>query len=214
MAETIKKMSPEGKAEKLGSIPAAEMQQLEGSLDTIKEILVGEYTREVHKRIDNLEERLTREAKNMQESTTRTLDLLESFMKGEMAVLRQDLSSEKSERTEAQKHAMSGLESAEKSWEKKATQAGEQTSERFREVRDQANNHFKSLSDEIARSQQAIRKELEAAIDELDARKTDRQFLSALLLRMSTALQKDSRNVSEPSGTSSIFDAKGVKKSA
>ena len=34
-------------------------QQIEGSLDTIKEILIGEHAREIHKRMNVLEERIS-----------------------------------------------------------------------------------------------------------------------------------------------------------
>lgn len=212
MVEMSKKVSPETKHETASS----ETPDLEGSLDTIKEILVGEYTREVHKRIDQLEERTAREMKNSQESTTRMLDLLESFMKKEIEVLHGDLKSEKTERSELSKQAMTELGGLEKAWEKKTTQLADSTSERFHDIRDQVGSHFKSLSDEIARSQNVLRKELETAIDGLDARKTDRQFISALLIRMAAALQKDSRGLSsEGTHTDAVsLDSKGIKKSA
>lgn len=179
----------------------------EENLDTIKEILVGDYTHEVHKRMDALEARVTREAKAAQDATNRMLDLLESYMKKEVEVLHSELKTEKADRFEAQKIAMSELDGREKSWDKKVTQISDQTAERFHEVRDQVGGHFKTLSETIARSQQTLRKEMDLALDSLESRKTDRRFLSALLLQMAGALQKNSRGLKEVVN-------EGVKRSA
>lgn len=164
-------------------------EELEGSLETIKEILVGENTRDMIKRIKALEEKLGRELSTVQAQLAHRIESLETFIRKEILVVRDDLRSEKSERVGAVEQATAELTRVSRGIEQKLGQANQSSSQQFHEAREQLNHQSRSLAEEIVRSNQAIYSEIERVVTSLESRKPDRQLLAAIFLRMASALQ-------------------------
>jgi len=93
--------APPGANDKNSEMLEDARQHLEGSLDTIKEILIGEHAREIQTKMGHLEERASRELVDVQNNTHRRFESLESFMRKELHHLREDVKKEQDERSKA-----------------------------------------------------------------------------------------------------------------
>src|SRR5689334_21651331 len=94
-------------------------QQIEGSLDTIKEILSGEHAREIHKKMSVLEDRFARELSSIQTHNKQRLDFGEAFVKRDFVLIREDLRKEHEERASSFDHAMREVKEISQSLENK-----------------------------------------------------------------------------------------------
>jgi hypothetical protein len=170
---------------------------LEGSLETIKEILIGEHSRTVQKKINQLEERILREMSVTEgKSSTRT-ELLEGFVRKELEVIREELTREHDERSKAFERAMAELKSASGAFEQRMNQASHSASTSLRELREQILRQFTALSEDFSRRQNALADELERAFAVLDMRKPDRNLVAKLMTSMAAALQEENATPSQ-----------------
>jgi len=188
-----------------------ESQDLEGSLETIKEILVGEHSREIQKKLVQLDARLTRELAELQAQGAKRDQSLETFVLRELQALRDDFKVEQQERTKAMERVTSELASTFHLLEQKLGQASQTAAATFRELRELMMGQYKELSEEIVSRHRVLSEEIEKAVAGLENRKPDRQLIATIMLRMAAALQ------SEPMSTTSKvteLTPKAGKKSA
>jgi len=211
----LSEISPETSGEKHSQsnidILQSARQQFEGSLDTIKEILIGEHAREIRKKMDLLEERVSRELSNSQHDTNRRFDSLESFVRKEFLLLREDVKKEQEERSGSVDQVSGELKNSSKSFDNKITQVNQLLSSRFSDLRDQMLNESHSLSEEIIRKYREIYSEIEKTSAHLEVQKPDRQFIAALLIKMAGALQVEPLGESNDNVTE--FKTREIKKS-
>jgi hypothetical protein len=206
-------MSQEKKKElpDVSSAPEAVAEEFESSLETIKEILVGENTRDIIKKLAALDERTKRELTELQEQVMRRIDSLESFIRKEILLVHDDLRSEQSERTGAVHQTAGELTRVSEALEKKLGQTTQVASQQFQETREQLQTQSRSLADEIVRGNKALYTEIERLSASIEARKPDRQLLAAMFVRMASALQSPVSAGEEQKVTS--LKSKELKKS-
>jgi hypothetical protein len=150
--------------------------KLEGSLETIQEILVGEHSRVIQKRLSQLDEKLSRELASTQEKASGRTEMLEAFVRKELQTLREDLAREREERGRASQAA----------------------ADEARALREQMLRQHTALTEELSRLQRSFSTELEGAAALLDSRKPDRNLVAKLLVSMAAAIQE------EPSAESKV----------
>jgi chromosome segregation ATPase len=178
---------PENKSSNESSAPSAES----GNVDKIREILFGGQMRDYDRRFVRLEERLLKESAELRESSRRSVEALETFVKNEFAALANRLQSEQQSREGSVQALSRELHEAIKSVDSKLTQFYSQTIEAQRDLRQQLLNQSKDLNEEIRRKHDDVSATLERELAELNHAKTDRASLSALFTELALRLNND-----------------------
>lgn len=213
MAEHSKGASPNQKIEKpmvrLESVQEEVQRSLEGSLDTIKEILVGEHAKDIQKKLTLLEERLSRDLSNTQELASRKTDALEGFVRKELSLIREEIKLEQQERISGVDRCTGEFRELTRGLDHRLIQSFQSMSTHLGQIRDQMLDESHRLNEEFARTLRVVHEEIDQIFNELEARKPDRDLLATLFMKMAGALQ--TRPQLRPM---SKTDDKGEKKSA
>ena len=184
----------EGAGTDMSARPQPPSNELAGSnsLEKIREILFGGQMQEFQRRCDQLEERLVNIATDLRADLTKSLDSLESSVKGELESWNNRFAAEQNERSEAVKGLAQELHELEKSSEKRLSQLEEQAATSQRELQQQILDRSRSLSEEIRQRYAEHSAILERAIEELRADKADRSALAALFTELAMRLNGES----------------------
>src|SRR4051794_19354341 len=150
----------------------------ETNIEKVREILVGQQTRELERRVTLLDGRLSHESDNLHEEVKRLVTTLEQYFRKEVESTNERLKNEQNERLVSSQEAHSDLEEATKAIEKKIMRIEAQAAKQHRELRDQIFEQSKNLSDEIGNKYKAILSSLGKTVDDLEVRKPDREALS------------------------------------
>src|ERR1700735_5249711 len=175
--------SPKRRGRKMASpakVPnATNKENPEGAnVDKIRDILFGSQMRDYEKRFVRLED-----------TGTKALDTLGSFIRQEVDSLSTRLKSEKSERTEAFKEISREIKDGSKVIEKKLSQLEEQMSDGQGELRANLLEHTKAVSSEIDKLRRDTAAALNREVDVLRDEKTDRAALADLFTEFSLRLK-------------------------
>jgi hypothetical protein len=152
----------------------------EESIETVRDILTGEQSREFRARFAQLEERLSREISAVREELRATFEPFKQLVRSELASLGEGLSRQDG-RMEGQGH----------SFDSKIVNAEERAAERLREVEGGVIERARQLSDDIRRRNEAVMTAVQRALRELDSRKPDRTALAAMLSELSRKLTSE-----------------------
>jgi hypothetical protein len=175
-----------------GSAPMVRVvEEGEGSMEKIRDILFGSQLRSLEKRMTRTEERLIKEVSDLRGEAWKRLDSLEGFIKKEVASLIERLKAEKENRSQSLNELTKELKETAKNLEKRLTQTDEQISKTSRELRQQILDQSKSLSEEARQKNQEVLAALEVVAQELRADKIDRSALSGLFKEMALRINDE-----------------------
>ena len=163
------------------------------SLDKVRDILFGGQMRAVESRLARIEERLLHEQKALKKDLEKQLASLESFTKNELSALSEKLDAERSHRGDEVRAVGAELKSSFKNLDKRLAKLDEATSTADAELRTQLLEHTKAMSAQIKTLGEELMTELNRAVRELRAEKTDTASLievfSDVAVRLSEELQ-------------------------
>lgn len=181
----------EGPAQTKADTDSSSQNPESGNVDKIREILFGGQMRDYDKRFSRLEERLLKESAELRESSRRSVEALETFVKNEIDALGNRLQSEQQSRESSAQSMSRELHEAINSLDNKLTQFYSQTIEAQRDLRQQILDQSKNLNEEIRRKHDDVSATLDRELAELNHVKTDRASLSALFTELALRLNND-----------------------
>jgi hypothetical protein len=149
----------------------------EESIETVRDILMGDQSREFKRRFSLLEERVTREVGEMRDELRSTFEPFKQYVRSELASLGATLSNTDG-RLDGQGHI----------FDSKLVNAEEKAAQRLRQVEEGVIERARQLSDEIRKRNEVVMTAMRRAIQELDSRKPDRAALAALLSEVAAQL--------------------------
>ncbi len=162
-----------------------------GNIDKVRDILFGGQMRDYERRFVRLEERLLKETSAMKEDVRKRLAALEQFVKQESGSIGERIKTENSERTSADKDLARETREATKTFEKKSGQLGDQIDRAQRELRQQALDLHKRMTDELQQKTDEVLARLTQEATELRTEKADRAILASLLTEMAMRLTNE-----------------------
>jgi len=162
-----------------------------GNVDKIREILFGGQMRDYDKRFARLEERLMKESTDLRESTKRSLQDLEAFMKQEFQALNNRLHAEQKSREGSVESVTRELHDTAKTLDSKLAQFDSQTNQAQSDLRHQLLEQSKTLSEEIRRKSDELSALVDREVKDLNDGKTDRTALSSLFTELALRLNND-----------------------
>lgn len=162
-----------------------------GNVDKIREILFGGQMRDYDKRFARLEERLMKESTDLRESTKRSLEGLETFVKQEFQALSTRLQLEQKSREGSVENVTRELHDTAKTLDSKLAQFDSQTTQAQSDLRHQLLEQSKTLSEEIRRKSDELSALVDREVKDLNDGKTDRAALSSLFTELALRLNND-----------------------
>jgi hypothetical protein len=165
----------------------------QGTLENIREILVGSPLRDVERKLVRLEQRLRHEHTTVLEELNGRLDSLERLVKHEADALGARLQAERIAREEETHALTQQLKELAGALEKRVTQLDDQTTRAQRELHHQLLEHAKELREACGARHRTLAETLEQELQALQAEKTDRTALAALLMDAAMRLTPDRR---------------------
>ena len=161
------------------------------NLDKVRDILFGGQMRAVESRLARIEERLLHEQRAIKKDLDKQLANLESFTKKELSALSDTLDAERSHRGDEVKAVGAELKSSFKSLDKRLAKLDEATSTADAELRTQVLEHTKAMSAQIKALGDELSTELNRAVRELRAEKTDTASLIEVFSDVAVRLSED-----------------------
>ncbi len=162
-----------------------------GNVDKIREILFGGQMRDYNKRFARLEERLLKESTDLRESTKRSLEGLEAYVRQEFQSLSNRLQAEQKTREGSVENVSRELHETAKTLDSKLAHFDSQTTQAQSDLRHQLLEQSKGLSEEIRRKSDELSALLDREVKDLNHGKTDRAALAALFTELALRLNND-----------------------
>lgn len=159
-----------------------------GNLEKVRDILFGSQMREVDRRFARLEERITKELRDLKEDIRRRLDALEAYANKEADTLAGQIRQEHAERADAHARLVRDLSDTAGAFERRSAALDEQLAKGHREIRQQMLEQQQRLSEDMREKIDDVLAALARETNELRSDKTDRQALAALLKEMALRL--------------------------
>lgn len=160
----------------------------EEQISKVREILFGSKSRQLENSLGRLEERLKVEQDSIRREFHERFDSLESYIKGEVKALLEQLEREGSSRVEADKKLDERLRETGEELSDRAEQINKRLDESERELRDQILQTKERLTDDIQGRTQELTERLQSEARDLRKGKADRTTIAALLTDMATRL--------------------------
>jgi len=161
------------------------------NMDKIRDILFGNQARDYEKRLAQMDEKLTRETKDVREEILKRIDGLEIYIKKEMKALSERLKNEAGDRTAGDKELTKEFRDTSASLNKKIAQVEENLAKSSTDLRDHILDQSKRLSTEIQEKYEQTSKDLKRAVRDLGEAKVDRSALATLLTEVAMGLSGD-----------------------
>jgi hypothetical protein len=188
MAKSVKKSAPaQAPAQQHGGGLPNEGE----NIDKIRDILFGSQSRQIEKKLMAMDDRLDKEIAALRSETKTTLDTLEQFVRKELQSLADQLSTEKSERTESAENLSEKIDDAKKNLEKKLSLQGDKMIKDQRDIQDQILQQSKNIMDEIHQKNDALQLSLDRAVESLSSDKADRLALANLMMEAAMRLKDE-----------------------
>ena len=159
-----------------------------GNLEKVRDILFGNQMREVDRRFARLEERLSKETRDLKEDIKRRLDALEAYATKETDALGTQIRQEHADRVEANTRLARDLADTAATFERRSGVLEEQLARSQRELRQQMLEQHHRLSDDLKERIDEVLAALARETHELRTDKTDRLALASLLKEMAMRL--------------------------
>ena len=164
-----------------------------GNLEKVRDILFGNQMREVDRRFARLEERLSKETRDLKEDIKRRLDALEAYANKETDALGTQIRQEHADRVEANTRLARDLADTAGTFERRSAALEEQLARSQRELRQQMLEQHHRLSDDLKERIDEVLAALARETHELRSDKTDRLALASLLKEMAMRLTDEFR---------------------
>ena len=164
-----------------------------GNVDRIRNILFGSQMRDYDGRFTRLEERLAREAAELQADLQKRLDTLEGFVKGEVESLANRLRTEHSERSQAIEKAARELAETARGFELKLNNLDERSGKDLHDLREQLLEQSKLLSAEIKAKHEQMKSGLENESQQIRGAMAGREALAEMLNEVALRLKNEFR---------------------
>jgi hypothetical protein len=173
--------------------PGGDQAPGSGNLEKVRDILFGSQMREVDRRFLRLEERLTKETRDLKDEIKRRLDALEVYASKEAEELGGQIRREHADRLDA--HARLSRELAETAagFERRSAALDEQLAKGHREIRQMLLDQQQRFSEELRTKVDEVLAALAREAHELRSDKTDRVALASLLKEMAMRLTDEFR---------------------
>jgi len=164
-----------------------------GNLEKIRDILFGTQMRGYEARFSALEEALAKETADIRETSRRSFEQLETYVKKELELLQTRWKTERDERSDAASQQSRELRDLGDSLSRRLRDLDERGTAVERDLRSQLLQQAKDLSNDIQARHDAVGALLEKRFQELRQGKTDRAALASLFnevaLRLSDQFQ-------------------------
>jgi ABC-type transporter Mla subunit MlaD len=161
------------------------------NIDKIRDILFGQQSRDIEKRMARLDERLIKEVTDLREEYRRRFDALELYARKELEALADRLNAEQAERVAGIDNCNRALSDIVRSLERQIGQLDGQVAKGQRDLREQNLEQSKGLSEDIRRTSENLSGAMGRAIEALRHEKADRAAVSTLLTEMALRLSGD-----------------------
>lgn len=159
-----------------------------GNLEKVRDILFGNQMREVDRRFARLEERISKETRDLKEDLKRRLDALEAFTTKETETLAGEIRQERGDRVDANARLARELADTAGAFERRSTGLDEQLAKGQREIRQHILEQQQRLSEDMRERIDEVLAALARETHELRNDKTDRMALASLLKEMAMRL--------------------------
>ncbi len=171
-------------------LPFAEAREEEG-IDKVRDILFGTQVRQYEQKFKHLEDLIQKEITNLRSETTKSADMLETYVKKELEALSEQVKNEQTERTESVEELSGKIDRTVKNLEKKTGQLSEKVLASQRDLQEQILQQSKSLMEEIRSQNSQISSSLDQSVDELRTEKMDRLAFANLLMEVAMRLKDE-----------------------
>jgi hypothetical protein len=190
-AENGRKMTPPAPVARPADLPPNDTAP--ESLDKVRDILFGGQMRAVESRLQGLEERLMREQTTMRSDFDKQLADIDASAKRDAQGLADQLSAERTKRSEETKALSAELREMLRGLEKRHVRLEELTGMADAEIRDQIMQQSRAITAEIERLSQRVSADLDREVTSLRTDKTDVSAIVSVFTDMATRLSGDSR---------------------
>jgi len=164
-----------------------------GNLEKVRDILFGNQMRDVDRRFARLEERITKETRDLKDDIKRRLDALEAHTTKETETLASDIRQERGDRGDANARLARELADTAAAFERRSANLDEQMAKGQREVRQHILEQQQRLSEDMRARIDEVLAALARETHELRNDKTDRMALASLLKEMAMRLTDEFR---------------------
>jgi hypothetical protein len=166
-----------------------EFESAEESIETVRDILLGEQSREWKDRFAALEERLSREIAQLRDELRAAMEPFKQYVRSELAALGENLNSQSGQ-----------IDGQGKTFDSKLLTLEERAAQRLRLVETSILERAHQLSEEMRKRNEAVMSAMRRAMEDLDTRKPDRTGLAALFVEVAAHLSRESsRETQRPS---------------
>ena len=188
------KKAAQGKAESVAEISGKSLIS-DGNLDQVRDILFGAQLKDNESRFNDLEATIKTELEQAHKEFKSRLDILEDFVKGELASITGKLKKEQSERQQDTERLTERQDDHKRVSQNKLSSLEETLDETARELRKMILDQAKNLTDAAEKNYETLKNSLSTKAGQLNNSKTDRaalaQMFSEIAIRLGDDAQED-----------------------
>lgn len=164
-----------------------------GNLEKVRDILFGNQMREVDRRFARLDERISKETRDLKDDIKRRLDALEAHVTTETETLAGDIRQERGDRVDGNARLARELADTAAAFERRSATLDELLAKGQREIRQHILEQQQRLSEDMRQRIDEVLAALARETNELRNDKTDRMALASLLKEMAMRLTDEFR---------------------
>jgi hypothetical protein len=199
--------APETHAAPATEAPVAEQHKIEapppptppaeesgaGNIDRIRDILFGSNMREYDARFARLEQTLQKESAEVRDTTRRTIERLEAYVRLELESLNSRFRTERDERGTALHQVSRDIKELGESVSRRIAEVDDRAAGSHHELREELLRHGREIAGHIEAKHQEATALLEQRFHELRKDKTDRAALASLFSEVALRLNNEFR---------------------
>jgi hypothetical protein len=163
------------------------------NIDKVRDLIFGGQMRDYERRFAALEDRILKETSDLRDDMRKRMAAVEALLAREVDAINDRLRLEQEDRATAAKDLARQLDDTARAFEKKTQGLDDQMARGMRELRQQLHDQHQQFSDDLKRQADQILERLARDSQQLQADKTDRASLAALLTEMAMRLTDDFR---------------------
>jgi DNA anti-recombination protein RmuC len=161
------------------------------NLDKVRDILFGQQSRDIERRLERTEERFRGDLEGAQRDASDRAQALENFVRQELQALKERVSTEAEARLEAAERAARQAEADRADAERKLTAQAERFQQSLAELREAMLEQGKRFSAELKAARDASQNALEREVGTLTRSKVDRSVLARELADLALLIGSD-----------------------
>jgi hypothetical protein len=166
-----------------------------GNLEKVRDILFGQQSREIERRLTHSEERLRGALEGVEREGAERISALEGFFKQELQALKERLTSESSDRLELAERIVSQLQADRTDAERKLKAQTEASQASLAELREALLEQGKRFGTELKGLRENTQAALEREVSALRRDKLDRQTLARSLADLALLIGRDGEDL-------------------